>query len=341
MSQKVFGIDFGTQTIKIYKKAQGIILNEKSVVATGGKESIAIAVGDEAFDMYEKAPDSIRVTFPLIHGAVAHMEDMVALWNYAFGQIANEQKMKSAEFHIAVPCDITEVEKRAFYDVLVASKLKIKKAVLIDKPVADAVGIGLDVNQCAGAMIVNMGADTTEISIISLGGIVLSKLLPIGGNTIDKAIRTMVNVKEHFSIGSKTAETIKIFFSEKYQPDAAIEIKGRSIIKGLPDKKQILGETIYPLMEDYIHAIEDVIKSTIERTPPEISTDIIEDGVYLTGGSSCICGIDTILEKRTGLKMNLCKNAQTTVIDGIGKMIEQPKYATYYLSKNGSMTITK
>lgn len=341
MSQKVFGIDFGTRTIKIYKKTQGIILNEKTVVATGGKENLAIAVGDEAFDMYEKAPDSIRVTFPLVHGVVSHMEDMIALWNYAFEHIANEQKMKSAEFYIAVPCDITEVEKRAFYDVLVGSKLKIKKAVLIDKPIADAVGIGIDVNQCPGAMIVNMGADTTEISIISLGGIVLSKLLPVGGNTIDREIRSTVNAQQHFSIGFKTAESVKKFFADKYQPEGAVEIKGRSIIKGLPDKKKIFGKTVYPIIDNYVHTIEDVIKSTIERTPPEISTDIIEDGVYLTGGSSCICGIDTILEKRTGLKMRVCKNARTTVIDGIGKMIEQPKYATYYLSKHGSMTITK
>ena len=341
MSQKVFGIDFGTQSLKIYKKNHGLLLHEKSIVAINSREKTAIAVGDEAFSMYEKAPASIQVSFPLVHGVVAQMEDMIALWNYAFGEIAAASKMKSAEFYIAVPCDITEVEKRAFYDVLVESKLKIKKAVLVDKPIADAIGAGIDINTTAGAMVVNMGADTTEISIISLGGIVISKLLPIGGNSIDKAIRLSLSNKEHFSIGYKTAEATKINFAERYQPDSVFEVKGMNVVNGLPETHTVSGQLVYPFLEEYLVAVSEVIKTTLERTPPEISTDIIEDGVYLTGGGAFICTAARALEERTGLQMHPCKNAATTVVDGLGKIIEQPKYASYYLEKHGSMTITK
>lgn len=341
MSHKVFGIDFGTQMIKIYKKAQGIILHQKSIVAVNTNENMAIAAGDEAYHMYEKSPSTIRVTFPLAHGAVASMEDMTGLWNYIFGKIAMEQKIKGAEFYIAVPCDITEVEKRAFYDVLVASRLHIKKAVLVDKPIADALGAGIDINRSTGVMMVNMGADTTEISILSLGGIVVSKLLPIGGNSIDEAIRSHLSNIEHFSVGSKTAEMIKQYFAGKGKNAPDYEVRGSAIVKGLPHRKNVTASMIWPYIEEYINEVAEAVRTLLERTPPEISSEIIEQGVYISGGTSSIIGVEQLLSEKTGYLMNVCKNAQTTVIEGIGSLIEQPKYAEYYLSKHSHMTLTK
>lgn len=341
MSQKVFGIDFGTQTIQIYKKGQGIIFNEKSIVAIATGEKKAIAVGDKAFAMYEKAPGSIRVNFPLHHGVIADMQDMIELWNYAFDLFSKEFKCKTAEFYIAVPCDLNEVEKRGFYDVLSASRLKIKKAVLIDKPIVSALGAGLDIHQTKGSLLVDMGADSTEISVLAQGGIVTSKLLPLGSNIIDAAVRSHLHTKEHFSTGEKTCELIKQYYCAHYPTETVYEVKGRNIVNGLPGKITINGEIVYPVIDSYLNQIAENITAIIERTPPEISGEIMQDGIVLCGGGCQIHNIEQILREKTGLRITICPDPQTAVINGIGKLIEQPGYSSYYLSRHGSITITK
>ena len=210
MSQKTYGIDFGTGTIKVYKKGQGIILLERNVVATVGSGKRPVAIGEKAYEMYEKAPPSINVTFPLSHGVVSELEDMIALWNFMLSALAGHKKFKGGEFYIAVPADITEIEKKAYSQIISGGEGRPRHIFLVDKPVADAYGLGIDVAKTNGSLIVNIGADTTEITVISLGGIVFTKLLPYGGNYFDSQIIKYARKEYHFVIGRKTAEIIKL-----------------------------------------------------------------------------------------------------------------------------------
>ena len=193
MSGKAIGIDFGTSSIKFYKNGEGVILHEKNVIAVYNKIH-TFAVGNEAFEMYEKAPANIEVSYPVKNGVIADIGNMQAMIDYFFEELDGKRKLKGADYYIAVPTDVTEVEKRAFYELVADSKVKAKNIYIVDKPVADAIGAGLDVTKSRGIMMVNIGAETTEISVLSLGGIVISKSIKIGGNKLDDCI--INNVKK-------------------------------------------------------------------------------------------------------------------------------------------------
>lgn len=330
MAQKTYGIDFGTDTIKIYKKGQGIILLEKNVVSTVGKERRPVAIGEEAFEMFEKVPPSINVSFPLSHGVVSKIDDMIALWSFMGSKIARSRRMKGFQFYIAVPADITEVEKHAYSRIVSESDSKPKKVCLIDKPIADAYGLGLDVEKANGILIVNIGADTTEISVLSLGGIVVSRLLPYGGKYFDDQIKNYIRKQYNFVIGLKTAEQIKKKLVSAFPTDGEIEVMGRDVVKGLPGKLNINASEIFPLVNDVFYEIAVSVKTILERTPHEISHDIVHNGVYLTGGSSWISGLDQLIANETFLKVNTTRNAQKTVVTGLGYLAEHPKLAAKY-----------
>ena len=333
MSQKTYGIDFGTGTIKVYKKGQGIILLERNVVATVGSGKRPVAIGEKAYEMYEKAPQSINVTFPLSHGVISELKDMTALWNFMLSALAGHKKFKGGEFYIAVPADITEVEKKAYSQIISEGEGKPRHIFLVDKPVADAYGLGIDVAKTHGSLIVNIGADTTEISIISLGGIVFTKLLPYGGNYFDSQIIKYARKNYNFVIGRKTAEIIKKTLVSAVPHDGSLNIAGRDILKGLPGEISLSSKEIYPLVEDVFYIISSSVKSMLERTPPEISQEIIHTGLYLTGASSWIKGIDALIEKETHIKANTTKDAQKTVAEGLGYLAGHPKTAASYLSR--------
>lgn len=330
MAQKIYGIDFGTDTIKIYKKGQGIILIEKNVVSTVGKERRPVAIGEEAYEMFEKVPPSINVSFPLSHGVVSKIDDMIALWNFMGAKISRSKRMKGFQFYIAVPADITEVEKFAYSRIISESESKPKKVCLIDKPIADAYGLGLDIEKANGILIVNIGADTTEISVLSCGGIVVSKLLPYGGKYFDDQIKSYIRKQYNFVIGLKTAEHIKKELVTAFPMQGELEVMGRDVVKGLPGKQLIKATEIFPLVNDVFYEIAISIKTMLERTPHEISHEIVHNGVYLTGGSSWINGLDQLIANETFLKVNTTKNAQKTVVTGLGYLAEHPKLAAGY-----------
>ena len=194
MAQHFFGVDLGTSNIKMYSLANDTILNEKNVIAIKNKNEI-IKFGDFAFEMYEKAPGNIDVTFPVKFGVIADIQNMEALFSCFYKKINSNKAVTGADFCIAVPTDITEVEKRAFYDVIMDARVKAKRIVVVEKPIADAVGVGIDVNSPNGHLLVNIGADTTEITVISMGGIVISKLIKIGGMKLDDAIAGYIRKK--------------------------------------------------------------------------------------------------------------------------------------------------
>lgn len=320
MAANVFGIDLGTSNIKIYNYHENNILDEKNIIAAEGKH--IYAMGDSAYEMYEKAPDNINICFPIVNGVIADIENMQVLFKGMLERSAG-RFLRNSKFIMAVPTDITEVEKRAFYDLVHMSNVREKKIMYVEKPIADAVGLGLDVNSARGIMIVDIGADTTEISVISLGGIVLSKLLQIGGNHLDEAIQAAIKKKENLLIGKKTAEFLKQeLTSLEDGTEKKIKVYGRNIVSGLPMEEEVTSELVLDSVSEIIYTIVDAAKMILERTPPELSSDIIENGIYLTGGSSNILEFAKIMAKETELDANICKMPQESVVRGIARIIE-------------------
>lgn len=330
MMQYVYGVDLGTGNIKIYNGQTKKILNEKNIIAIRNKDEF-FDFGDNAFEMFEKAPDNISVTFPIKYGVIADMHNMGILFEKFFVKTNHPKVVKSGKFCIAVPADVTEVEKRAFFDVIADSNVKAKDIKIIEKPVADCVGAGIDTNSPNGNMVVNIGADTTEITVTSLGGIVISRIIKTGGNKFDEAICSAVKKKYNILIGLKTAEQLKIkladvmYNEEDDDEGRCMEVYGRNIITGLPSSKEIYADVIHDAIKENVATIIEAIKILLERTPPELSADIIDTGIYITGGSSCIKNIDRLISMETELKVNTVYEPGESVIRGIAKIISDPK----------------
>lgn len=326
MAGKAIGIDFGTSSIKFYKNGEGVILHEKSVIAIYNKVH-TFAVGNEAFEMYEKAPANIDVSYPVKNGVIADIGNMQAMIDYFFQVLDGKRKLKGADYYIAVPTDITEVEKRAYFDLISNTNLRPKKIHVVEKPIADALGMNLDITKSTGTLVVDIGANTTEISVLSLGGIVLSRLISVGGNKFDEAIITKIKKDKNFVIGEKSAELIKKTIGSAYVTDETMDIYGRNLVTGLPSEITVSGEDVYDALNELFQSIVDSIKIILERTPPEISSDIYKSGVYITGGSSRIKDLGRYVYEQLGLKVNLCEEPESTVIAGLGAIIEDPNLA--------------
>ena len=259
MLGKAIGIDFGTSSIKFYKNGEGVILHEKSVIAIYNKTH-TFAVGNEAYEMYEKAPANIAVSYPVKNGVIADIGNMQAMIDCFFDQLDGKRKLKGADYYIAVPTDITEVEKRAYFELISNTNLKPKKIHVVEKPIADALGMDLDITKSTGTLVVDIGANTTEISALSLGGIVLSRLIPVGGNKFDEAIINKIRKDKNFVVGEKTAELIKQTIGSAYETEETIDICGRNLVTGLPGEITITGKDIYDALHELFQQIVDSIK---------------------------------------------------------------------------------
>ena len=326
MVNNVFGIDLGTCNMKIYCKASNKILNEKNTIALVNKDQI-LAYGDEAYAMHEKAPEHINVTFPVNSGVIADMNNLQSMLQL-FMEKNMKGKMRGAEFIVAVPTDITDVEKRAFFEIFYRSKLKPKSVLLCEKPIADAVGLGLDVNEPTGIMIVDLGAATTEISVISLGGLVLTDLLHFGGNRIDESIITFVKRKYNLVIGQKTAQSMKEKLGSGIPGNTeTMMIVGRDVVSGLPIELEISGEVVYEAIKDNLNTICNSIKMILEKTPPELAKDIIRSGIYITGGGSQIHNLDQLFKQITGIEINTCEEPEECVVRGLVKIVSDSKFS--------------
>lgn len=322
MSRKAYGIDFGTSMIKIYRKGQGVLLDEKNVIAIADRKKV-IAVGNEAYEMFEKAPVNISVSYPIKSGVVADIENMQTMLDTFIGRLNSRQLFGGRDFYVAVPNDITEVQKRAFYDLIANSNAKAKHIWIVEKPIADATGAGLDVTTAQGVMIVDIGAETTEISILSLGGIVLSKLIPVGGSKLDETIKLMVKKKYGLVIGDKTAESIKKQLSSAIlSTTESMKVYGRDVVSGLPTVMEVDSDMVFEAITEHLTTMIDAIKVILERTPPEISADIIDSGIYVTGGASQIRRLDELISQETDLKVNLVSDPENSVVNGMGKIME-------------------
>ncbi len=320
----MFGIDLGTNNIKIYNRADDNIMVEKNMIAIENKNTL-FAYGDSAFEMYEKAPSNIHISYPLSNGVIADIKNMETLIKYFVNDLS-KGNTKPADYYVAVPTDVTEVEKRAFYDLIKDSNVKAKKIMVVEKAVADGLGLDIDVKNSQGVLVVNVGYDTTEISILSLGGIVLSKLIKVGGLKFDDAIRNAVRREYSLLIGGKTAESIKVNLRELEKEGKGAVVYGRDIVTGLPVEREIPTNLVDEAMKEHFNSIIDNIKVILERTPPELAADIYRHGIYLTGGASQVNHLAQLVSNGTGLKVNVAEDPITSVAVGLSKIIKDDNY---------------
>ena len=329
MLGKSIGIDLGTKRIKYYRKGDGIIFDEENCIAIENRDEIR-AIGDEAAEMVGRTPETIEVIYPVNRGVIANVSAMELLFNASFDRIYGKAKRASGtNFVIALPTDITEVEKRSFADLVHKSGLKPKNVSLVDKPICVAMAAGLDIMKAKGVMTVDVGADTTEIAIIALGGIVRSRLLPTAGNKFDESICNYIRQKCALVIGKSNAEQLKMGIAGAVSGQSlTMQVNGRDVVTGLPKRMEIESDLVYEAITDDLKNITENIKSTLEHIPPEVSSDIIDAGIYVTGGSARIGNFDKLLNAETSLKINILEDPQDSVINGLGKLIDEDNFKT-------------
>lgn len=324
MGNNSFGIDLGTSNIKIYNRNDDNVMVEKNMIAIENKNTL-FAYGNSAFEMYEKAPGNIHISYPLSNGVIADIKNMETLIKFFINDLS-KGNVKPADFYIAVPTDVTAVERKAFEDLVKEANVKARRIMVVEKAVADGLGMDIDVKNSQGVLVVNVGYDTTEISILSLGGIVLSRLIKTGGLKFDDAIRAAVRRDFSLIIGGKTAENIKIALRDLEKDGKAAVVYGRDIVTGLPVEREIPTALVDESLKEHFNTIIDNVKVILERTPPELAADIYRHGVYLTGGSSQVNHLAELLSNGTGLKVQLAENPMTSVAVGLSKIIKDDNY---------------
>ncbi len=333
MNNYAFGIDLGTSNIRIYNYQDDSILMEKNMIAIENKKNV-FAYGDDAYEMYEKAPGNIVISHPLSNGVIADIKNMETLVHFYINNFF-KGSIKPADYYIAVPTDVTEVEKRAFYDLVKESNIKAKKIMVVEKALADGLGMDIDVKNSQGVLVVDVGYETTEISILSLGGIVLSRLIKTGGFKFDEAIKAAVRKDFSLFIGGKTSECVKINLKTLEEEGKNAIVYGRDIVAGLPVEREITIETVNAALEEHFDNIIDNIKVILERTPPELSADIYRHGIYLTGGGSMVNKLAEKIANGTGLKVNLAETPEHTVVLGLSKIIKDDSFKSVAYSIEG------
>ena len=333
MASSAYGIDLGTCNIKIYGKGDESVFCQKNIIAIENKD-ILFAYGDEAFDMYEKAPGNIHISYPLCNGVIADIKNMQTLVK-CFVTDLGGGSVKPADYYIAVPTDVTEVEKRAFYDLVKNANVKAKRVMVVEKAIADGLGLDIDVKNSQGVLIVDVGFDTTEISILSLGGIVLSKLIKVGGQKFDDAIRAAVRKEYSLIIGGKTAEKVKTSLASLEEEGKNALVYGRDIVTGLPVEREIPTDLALDSLKEHFNSIIDNIKVILERTPPELAADIYRQGIYLTGGACQVSHLAQLIASGTGLKVNVAEHPVESVALGLARVIKDDNYKSVAFAIEG------
>ena len=321
--QKHLGIDLGTANTLVYVKGKGIVLREPSVVAVDEQENRVLAVGHNARMMIGKTPGVITAYRPLKDGVIADFEVTANMLHQFFLKTCGTLFLNRPKVIVCVPYGVTGVEKRAFEDSVLEAGAK--SVALIEEPIAAAIGAGLRIGGPRGTMVVDIGGGTTEVAVMSLGGLVLASSLRVGGDAIDNAIVNYMKRKYNVLIGNMTAEQLKksIGSVDPSCDEGAIEIRGRNLISGLPATLSISSAELREAMSEQIMAIVECVKSTLEKTPPELSADIYDSGIRLTGGGAAIRGLDKLLTAATGVNTFVSPKPLDSVINGIGMIIEK------------------
>ena len=319
---KSIGIDLGTANTLVYVKGRGIILREPSVVAIEKKTKKVLAVGNEAKNMLGKAPDTIDVLRPLKDGVIAEFEVTAKMLNAFFKRVSGIIFLNRPEVIICVPYGVTDVEKRAVEGA--TFEAGAKRVAIIEEPIAAAIGASLKVSAAQGSMIVDIGGGTSEVAVLSLGGIVWSESVPVAGDKLDEAIIAYIRKKHNILIGESTAELLKKTIGAVH-PDVQtehMEVRGRNLYSGLPAKVTLTTPDIIEAMSEPVGQIVNAIKRTLERTPPELAADIYDSGIMCAGGGALLKGLQTLFHEETGIKTYIAKRPLDCVVDGIGAVLD-------------------
>jgi len=316
------GIDLGTANTLVYVKGKGIVMREPSVVAIDSTTRRVLAVGDEAKRMLGRTPGNINAIRPMKDGVIADFDITEAMLRYFIKKVQNNSKMIPPRVVIAIPSGITEVEKRAVKESAIHAGAR--EVLLIEEPMASAIGVGLPVEEPAANMIVDIGGGTTEVAIISLAGVVFSKSVRVAGDELDSAIINYMKRAYNLLIGERTAEEIKIKIGSAFplEDELTLEVKGRDSVAGLPKTIHITSQEIREALADTVASIVDAVRNALERCPPELSADLVDRGFVLAGGGALIRGIDRLLSERTGLPVTIADDPLSAVANGTGAVLE-------------------
>ncbi|MCR1935570.1 rod shape-determining protein [Clostridium tepidum] len=322
------GIDLGTATVLVYMKGKGVILNEPSVVAIDRNKNRVLAVGQEAREMIGRTPGNIVAIRPMRDGVISDYDITEKMLKYFIGKACGKKKISAPRVVICIPSEATEVEKRAVMDA--ARNAGAKKVFLIEEPLAAAIGADLDITKASGSMIIDIGGGTTDIAVISLGGIVVRSSIKIAGDKFDDAIIKYIRKKHKLMIGERTAEDLKIKIGSAFPKgdNISMDIRGRDLITGLPKNLTITSDEMREALQDTVNAIAELTHSVLEKTPPELSADIADKGIIMTGGGVLLTGLSDLIENVNKVPVHIAENPVSCVAEGTGKMLD-------YLDKMG------
>ncbi|MGG5462822.1 rod shape-determining protein MreB [Clostridium sp. B9] len=316
------GIDLGTATVLVHMKDKGVVLKEPSVVAIDKNKNKVLAVGEAARQMIGRTPGNIVALRPMRNGVISDYEMTEAMLKYFIQKGIGNKRVSAPKVMVCIPCQATEVEKRAVIDA--ARSAGARNVYLIEEPLAAAIGAGLDIAKASGHMVVDIGGGTADIAIISLGGIVIRESVKVAGDRFDEAIIKFVRSKYKLMIGERTAEELKIKVATvvKGHRNESIEVKGRNLVTGLPGIITVDSEELRLALKDDVNIIGEAVHSVLEKTPPELAADIIEEGILMTGGGSLLNGLDKFIEERTGVTVRIADDAVDCVAEGTGKVLK-------------------
>ena len=315
------GVDLGTANILVYLKGSGIVLREPSVVAIDRNTNKILAIGEEAKTMLGRTPGNIVAIRPLREGVIADYDITQSMLENVIQRVAGKSLFFKPRVVICIPSGVTTVEKRAVLEAAIQSGAS--KTYLVEEPIAAAMGAGLEISESRGAMVVDIGGGTTDIAVMSLGGVVVSDSLRVGGDKFDEAIVRFVKKEHNVLIGEPTAEEIKMKVATVFKGNrqAEIEVRGRDLVSGLPTTIKLTSEEIYRALQEPVATLVSCVRSVLEKTPPELSSDIIDRGIVLTGGGALLDGMAELLQAETGIVTIVAENPLECVAVGTGKVL--------------------
>ncbi len=328
------GIDLGTANVLVYIKGKGIVLNEPSVVAINKDTDEILAVGEEARQMLGRTPANIVAIRPLRDGVVSDYDITERMLKYFIRKTCGSGRFFKPRIMVCVPSGVTEVEKRAVREA--AEQAGGKDVFLMEEPVAAAIGAGIDISKPDGVMVIDIGGGTTDIAVISLGGIVASSSVKMAGDKFDEAIVKYMRKAHKLYIGERTAEELKMTIGTAFPREEVIsrECRGRDLVTGLPKSVEVTSEEIMDALDEPLHEICETVHNVLERTPPELAADISNSGIVVTGGGALLYGIDKRIEDRTGIKVIIADDPKSCVAIGTGKALnELDSLKSTYLNK--------
>lgn len=320
---KELGIDLGTANVLVTLKGRGIVLKEPSVVAIDTKTNELLATGYTAKEMLGRTPENIMAIRPVKDGVIADFAATQMMLSCIIEKVCKRYNISRPKVVVGVPSGITEVEERAVEEAVISAGAK--EVFLIEEPMAAAMGCGLDVSEPNGNIIVDIGGGTTEVAVISLGGVVLSNSVRIAGDELDEDIKNYIKKELNLAIGAKTAEEIKLEIGSALplMTELTKDIKGRDLISGFPKVVTVTSSQIQEAMQESIFKIVEAVRTTLEKIPPELASDIMEKGIYLTGGGALIRNIDKLLSYKTGMPVYVAEEPLDCVVKGTGKALEE------------------